>query len=536
MRTAQRHFLRLTDEYRLLAFLARRQYGKTTTFARIALKKMMKKRNHTVIFGSAKLNLSREIVRKEAEILQSAISSLVSDAKKGQGSLQVVDSETQKTPDKLTPDDFAGLFEAQRLEFRFYHTRSIYSRTKVVALLPDTVGETGDLMCDEIGFVKNWREVWEAVSPIVASNPEFRVTLSTTPPPDDTHYAFEMLCPPVGLDFKPNPEGNLYESDMHVMVLRVDAFDAYADGVPLYDLQTGEALAPAESRKRESNKDAWDRNYGVKFVIGGIGACGIMALDTAQQRGIGKCVHLPIDSDSDFDSAQHILLSKLGPGKIGLGFDVATTTKEKSNPSALSVCEQTGIEYAFPVIMTWKTKDEQVAEERVRRVVETIAKRPDGGRAKRLCIDGTNEKYFASGLKKSLRALLPVEIVVGSETIEKPGYEPMTMKQFLGGELIGDLDDNHLTLPPERYIRNDWRLVKKERGALICEPDVDGLHGDTFDGCKLARWDVKKSGKVEASATQRGTYGRSDDRSSRELPMRPDHRSDHIKERGVVYA
>jgi hypothetical protein len=537
LRTAQRRFLRLVDEHRRLAFVARRQYGKTTTFAKIALKKMMKRNNHTVIFGSAKLNLSREIVRKEAEILQAAIADMITEAKAAKGAFQIVDGQTQKVPDVLKPDDFADLFEAQRLEFRFYHTRSSYSRTKVVALRPDTVGETGDLMCDEVGRVANWREVCEAVNPIVQSNPEFRLLLSTTPPPDDTHYSYEQLAPPVGTQFRPNLEGNLYKSEMGIMVLRVDAWDAYADGVPIYDLDSGKALAPEESRAGEYDKDAWDRNFGCKFVAGGIGACSIMALDSAQSRGIGKCEFVRIDRDSDLDGALSRLRDRLGAGRIGIGFDVATTTKATSNPAGIAICEQTGNEYAFPLILAWKTADPDLVDERLRRIADAVAGRKEGGRARKLCIDGTNERYFATTVKKSLRALLPVEIVVGSETIEKPGYEPMTMKQFLGSKLIGELDDNHLTLPPDRYIREDWRLVKKERGALVCEPDVDGKHGDTFDAAKLALWAVVAgSGEVKASGTQVGTYGRSSGTPRGRMTMRPNHESDHIKERGVVMA
>ena len=57
----------------------------------------------------------------------------------------------------------------------------------------------------------------------------------------------------------------------------------------------------------------------------------------------------------------------------------------------------------------------------------------------------------------------------------------------LGGMLVADLDDNKLTIPPERYIKEDWRLVKKEKGQFVCTPDVDGKHGDTFDGTKLGK-------------------------------------------------
>lgn len=489
MRAGQRRFMQLVDDYRLVAFLARRQYGKTTTFAKIALKKMMKTRNHTVIFGSAKIDLSREIVRKEAAILQAAIGEAIARAERDR--LQTFDAATGRRPDVLSEDDFAELFEAQRLEFRFYHTPSSYSRTKVVALHEDTVGETGDLMCDELRAIKQWRPVWEAVNPIIASNPEFRCTLSTTIPREDDHYAFEQLMPPVGMVFEPNPEGSVYESEHGIMVLRVDAWDAFADGVPLYDDKTGDALTPEQSRSHAFDKDAWDRNYGCKFIVGGASACGLLQLASAQERGVEQCRHFDIQDDGDLARAIDFLFEHLGAGTVGLGLDLATTEGQKSNPTALAVTEQAGADYTTRLILTWKTKDPDVCEGRVRRVINAINERREGGRARALDIDATNERYFASTLQKKFRALLPVHLIIGSETVEKPGYEPMTLKQYTGSLLVGELDDNHLTLPPERYVKEDFRLVKKERGLFVCTPDAQGRHGDTFDATKLSLYALK---------------------------------------------
>lgn len=486
LRSAQRRFMRMVDQHRLVAFLARRQFGKTTTFSAVALKKMMKQRDHTIIFGSAKLNLSREIVRKEAAIMQSAISALRAQVRNA-ARVQVIDGKTGENPDVLNEDDFAELFEAQRLEFRYYHSDSCYSRTKVVALLPDTVGETGDLMMDEVGRVKNFREVWEAVEPIVQSNPKFRLAISTTPPPDDSHFSFEMLAPPIGIEFETNKEGNVYKSDMGVTVLRVDAFDAFADGVPVYDLETAEPLPPAEHRRRAHDKDAWDRNYGVLFVMGGTSACGLMQLDVAQKRGMGKCEHFQIYNDGDFDRAIEFIKSKLGSGQVGIGNDVATTTKQTSNPTSITVLERNGVEFAAIAIITWKTRDPEIAEDRINRVVDAVKSRKDGGPAKKLCIDGTNERYFAARIKTNLGAKIPVEVIVSSETIHVAGIEDdMNYKTYLGDKIVDELDDNHLALPPQKYIREDWRLPKKERGAYSCEADADGKHGDTFDSTKLA--------------------------------------------------
>jgi hypothetical protein len=488
-RAGQREFMRGVEAHRVAGLLARRQYGKTTIASQISLKKMMKVAGHTVVFGSVKLDLGREIVRKEAEAMQKAFAMMAARAKEAKGLLQAVDVNRPTKTDQaesFSADDWAEIYEACRLEFRLWHDRTTYSRTKVVALTPAAVGETGDLILDEVGRVKNFRDVYEAVSPIIASNPDFRCIFTTTPPPDDTHYSFDLLAPPIGADLPVNPKGNWYRSELGVWVLRITAWDAAADGVPLYDDDTGKPLTPEESRILAHDKDAWDRNYGCKFVLGGTAACGLQQLDTAQRRGIGKCQCFQINSDLEFDQALAWMLKNLAAGRIGLGWDLATTTSETSNPSSLTVLEEDGRDLLARAKFVWKTADPDVAMERTLRVVKAIAQRREGGRARRLCVDATNERYFAQLVRKALCGDIPVELVVGSETIEVPGEpKPITMKQYLGGQLVAELDDNHLTLPPERYVREDWRLVRKEKGQFVCEPDASGRHGDTFDSTKL---------------------------------------------------
>jgi hypothetical protein len=202
-----------------------------------------------------------------------------------------------------------------------------------------------------------------------------------------------------------------------------------------------------------------------------------------------------VNSELEFDGALRRLAAwrQAHPDfKVGLGWDLATTTSETSNPSALAAVAQDGNDLVTPAVLVWKTADPDVAMERCRRVVEATKPR-------RLCIDATNERYFAQSCRKDLGHLVPVELVVGSETIEVPGEaQPLTMKQFLGGQLVAELDDNHLVLPPERYLREDWRLVRKEKGQFVCEPDASGRHGDTFDGTKLGLHAVRsKAGALE---------------------------------------
>ena len=104
-------------------------------------------------------------------------------------------------------------------------------------------------------------------------------------------------------------------------------------------------------------------------------------------------------------------------------------------------------------------------------------------------------------MRRKLGALVPIDLVIASETIELPGEpEKITLKQYKGGLLVGELDDNHLWLPPERYIKEDFRLVKKEKGQFVCEPDVNGQHGDTFDAVKQTIWKLLKTGGGVQSA------------------------------------
>ena len=85
-----------------------------------------------------------------------------------------------------------------------------------------------------------------------------------------------------------------------------------------------------------------------------------------------------------------------------------------------------------------------------------------------------------------LSAEIPVRVIIGSETVQILGQEKITVKQRTCGALVAELEDNHLWLPPERYVREDWRLVKKEKGQFVCEPDLEGRHGDTFDAARFA--------------------------------------------------
>ncbi|HSY43076.1 MAG TPA: hypothetical protein VK811_04145, partial [Candidatus Acidoferrum sp.] len=170
---------------------------------------------------------------------------------------------------------------------------------------------------------------------------------------------------------------------------------------------------------------------------------------------------------------------------VGIGFDVATSTKGKANPSVVSILEEHGPEWIVRCRFIWKTKDPEIANQRILSILGVLERR--GIRPRALAQDATNERYYAEQTRKYFRAKVPVVLVVASEVVDKPSLDkPTNWKEYLGNQLIAKLDDNNLTLPSDEYTRVDYRLVMKDRGRIVCEPNDQGMHGDCFDADKLA--------------------------------------------------
>lgn len=272
----------------LMAELIRRQGGKSYGLATTALDWMMESLCN-VIFASAALRLGQENILKEAEIWRDVMLKLRAGIEE-QGK-KVWTSADDDKGHLLDIDAIADLFEHQKLETKLWHSNSSYSRSLVVAPNPDTaVGWTGNVILDEVGRMPEFRDVYEAMEPIISSSKNYKIRMATTPPPDDAHYSYELLAPPSELDgsFPVNPKGNWYESRKGILVHRVDAWDCHAGGLPLYDLKTRAALTPEEHRAASVDKQAWDRNYGIAFIKGGASAISTTALYHAQATGASQ--------------------------------------------------------------------------------------------------------------------------------------------------------------------------------------------------------------------------------------------------------
>jgi hypothetical protein len=278
----------------LLAMIWRRQSGKSYGLGMTGLDWMMES-ICTVIFASAALRLGMENILKEAEVWRQVTETLrtLSTA----AGFRLTSNAEDDHGDLLDIDAIADMFEHQKLETKLWHSNTAYSRSMVVAPNPDTaVGWTGHVILDEVGRMPDFREVFEAMEPIVSSSSRFRVRMATTPPPDDAHYSYELLAPPPELDssFPVSARGNWYTSRQGILVHRVDAWDGHTAGVPLYDLKTREKLTPEEHRARSVDKMAWDRNYGCRFIKGGTAALSSTAIYHAQAAGMSECTGIHI--------------------------------------------------------------------------------------------------------------------------------------------------------------------------------------------------------------------------------------------------
>lgn len=448
-----------------LMMLWRRQGGKTTTFAWQALRWMLEHPGTLVTFSTCSLALGAEMTEREVQLLSGIISTMRDGAGGG---------KVESNADGLDWCDVADLYQHNRLEVSLFHDRTTRSRTKIIAASYATArGYSGYVLLDEVGFIRDFKGFYEAIEPVFSRNPDYRLWMATTPPEDDSHYSYELTAYPPGLEFAPCSRGTWYENESGLRVHRVSAADAELAGVHLYDSRTREAIPPELHRAKALDKVAWDRNYGLVFTQGGVSAVPLVPLHQAQTRGAGmKCVfvdvgeELPADWTADLDPA----------AETAVGADPATTENEKSNPFAVAVTQLVGGVYAAKAVLRFRSADPAKCRAMLRGIVEAC-------RPRALVIDATSERFWAAEVKEELGALTHVELVVNSERTEYLG-ESMTFKTYLGNLAVNAIEDRQAALPPDKELKDDFRLVRRFKGGFDNMLDGAGHHGDTFDAFK----------------------------------------------------
>ena len=193
------------------------------------------------------------------------------------------------------------------------------------------------------------------------------------------------------------------------------------------------------------------------------------------------------------------LLDPLHP-QIGIGFDVATTAKKKSNPSCLCVTQKVGTIYRNVAAVAWKSEDPSVALG----LIEEALTLPHGLKVRRLCIDATSERYFAQNVKKSLSGRVTTQLVISSESLEYMG-EQMSWKHYTGNRLVNLFVDSQIEIPNEEWCKKMIRQVYTEGGSFASDVDEQGNHADYFDGLKLSIEAAGSEISGPAQATAAGT-------------------------------
>ena len=471
-------------KYRMMFWLWRRQSGKSWTLANWALRRMMDRENHLVTMVSASINLGGELLLKEAQVWRKVLS----DYKK------IAELKTSADDDNgelLDIDAIADIFEHNKLEARIYHSDAVYSRTRVIAPNPDTaVGWTGDILIDECGRIPNFKDVYEAILPFMDSNPDFNLIAATTPPPDENHYSYEMFLPP-NKEWRHNPRGNWYQSPCGIMAHRLDAWDGDLAGAKYFHPQTREIITPELHRQLAFDKVAWDRNHGVKFIAGTTAAVRLADVQRAMSIGQNECVGIykteELKDVSELFSAGWEKFFKPGSPKIGVGFDVATTTNKKSNPSSIVFMQEVGGIYYARLALVFKNKNPQLPLDIILRVALNL---PHGLKIGKVCIDASNERFFATSFAKRLKSMhIPCDMVDNAASTKYLG-EKMNFKCFLGNLICNDFEDGSIAIPDEEWAKNNIRQVVRMKGTFSADVDAMGNHADFFDALKLARYAI----------------------------------------------
>ncbi len=190
-------------------------------------------------------------------------------------------------------------------------------------------------------------------------------------------------------------------------------------------------------------------------------------------------------------------------GSIGLGLDVATTAKKKSNPSAVTLIQMRGTDFIARLVVRFKTADPAVTETILRELLAL----PHGLKVRRLCVDATSEKFFCANLKKALGGLVVVDGVVNSETLVFRGAK-MSYKDYLANMLINTIEDGRLLLPQAKWLEKDLRQTKRNGGSFESDVDAEGNHADATRSLELGLHAVQQpGGRAEASAAAVGGLG-----------------------------
>ena len=512
----------------MVAYYWTRRGRKSTTLGDIYFQEMSAEPGRTVINCSASLLLGKESIGmtltaiEQAEILSAEAGAVRScmEANAAENNLQfkVANTATGKEyKQALSADNWTHLYQARAMELRLYFDNTSYSRELVLAPSIPTFRSYRALVgLDEPGYMPSaqFKDLMDSADAMMRDTPDRRMLLACNLCLEDTHPWFTITMPRDITaeneedEFPPNADGHLYIGQTGMLVHRVALKDAYAAGHLLYD-DEGAAMTYEQCRKFPAMRSGWNVSYALIHKSGGASVIDIVAMITAQRKGVNGCSFVYVDSDADFAEALRLLANNLTDGPVAIGADIATTTGELSNPTAVTVREKKGSDRFDRLVVVWKEKKPQVARERFKQIIATVRNRPAGGPARRFGIDASNERYFAEETADILAPLIPVQLFIAGNTVEPrpPGYSEkdgnINYKTYAGDVAAAVVNDGRVALPADEYVKNDYRMVMKDAGRFVCIPDAGtGAHGDVFDSGKIAELMLMGGGGINADSVK----------------------------------
>jgi hypothetical protein len=508
--------------YRQLMKLWRRQSGKTYGEAAKSIKINMEKAWNDVVYASASLKIGGELITKEVRVWSDAMDKL-------RLAVEAAKLRLETTFDGLDLDACCDIFEHGKYQVKIWHSSTSYSRTIIIAPNVATARSwTGTVIVDEVDFIRDFDELYEAVEPIMSSDKSFRLHMATTLGPDDNSWVYRNCFPPEGFDPSVvNPKGKWYTSTMGIRVHMLNAADAHAAGLKMFDANSGEELSPEKHRAAALDRDAWDRNYGLLFKSGGTSALGRQSILASHVlcRTLFPCVAVEDVEPVEIEKA---LPQFTQSPEVGISIDLATTTNARSNPSSITIGERVGRHIVPRLVGRFHSADPQRTRDVIKAAISACPSRP-----KFIVIDATNERFFAIDLKREIMRdySIPIYLYIASETVEVTPNQKVTKKTYSGNLLVNAVEDGTMPLPAARWLEDDLRSVRREKGLFENQLDAAGNHGDCFDSLKMLVFGfVRGFGPVEIEAAGCGAPGDADDDEPPEIKAmrRQSHFGDYL--------
>jgi phage FluMu gp28-like protein len=259
-----------------------RQIGKSFTLAAWAVRRLLKNPGRLVtVLSNSKAN-GQEFLLKVAQVSELF--------------------RTAAPSADLSPD---GRIENMRMEVRIKVDGKI-GRIIVLAANPRTArGFSGDLILDEFAFHEDSDAIWDAVEPIISSNPDYLCRIAST-----GNGRFNMF-------YRMANETSPYS------VSRIRRSEAWRMGLKIFDPATRREMTPDEARGAALDKASYDQNYECAFNDENMALLTnalIAACEYTDDASTTEC-HI-CRQDWSYDALEFLRACK---GPLGIGLDVGRT-------------------------------------------------------------------------------------------------------------------------------------------------------------------------------------------------------------------